>query len=93
MLGGLGDVGGCGVACVTFGVMFKKDLNPTYTAQILIREHMTGCARIVDATFAMTSPVSLKSEHRPMLLRAKKSSIRRVPMLYPIFSSCLFTSA
>lgn len=30
VLGGLGDDGGCGAACVIFGVIFKKDLNPTY---------------------------------------------------------------
>lgn len=36
-------------------------------------------------TLAMISAVSRKSWHLPMLERAKKSSIRRTPMLYPLW--------
>jgi len=43
-------------------------------------------------TLATTSPTSLKSVHLPRLDFARKSSISRVPILYPIFSSCLLTS-
>ena len=69
------------------GVMFKNDLKPT------LKYYQNDKLDDKDLiTFAITSPTSRKSEHRPKELRAKKSSISRVPMLYPIFSSCLFTS-
>lgn len=87
----LGRPGGAdvGVACVTFGMIFKKDLNPTWKIYI---EHYASQTDQTQ-TFATTSPTSLKSAHRPIPLLAKKSSIILVPILYPIFSSCLLTSA
>lgn len=69
---------GIGPECTTAGVMLRKDLNPTYT------EQLRACSIVVEGvrlTFATTSPTSLKSEQRPIALRARKSSMRRVPML------------
>lgn len=82
-----GDGGG---AWTTPGVIFKNVLNPTYFEVSDIRSFHYDIDR---HTFAITSPTSLKSEHLPIPERARKSSMRRVPMLYPIFSSCLFTSS
>lgn len=90
LAGLLGGADG-GMLCVTLGAMFKKDLKPTYLDSLEV--YLYKIARSEWSTLAITSPVSLKSLHLPRLDLARKSSINRVPMLYPIFSSCLLTSS
>ena len=45
---------------------------------------------ILNATLDITSPVSRKFAQFDTPLLAKNSSIRRIPILYPIFSNCWF---
>ena len=66
--------------CVTAGLMFKNDLKPTYEMHVLSETELAWDNSVL-RTFATTSPTSLKSAHRPMLLFARKSSMRRVPIL------------
>ena len=77
--GGRGDDGGGGAPCVTVGEMFRNDLKPTFFRDK--RGHTDEDEERSSSTFATTSPTSLKSEQRPRFDLARKSSIRRVPML------------
>lgn len=78
-----GDGGG-GAACTTVGVMFRNDLNPTWiqvTMHVVKPSIEEYSYKNYHRTLATTSPTSLKSAQRPIALRARKSSISRVPML------------
>jgi hypothetical protein len=78
------------VQLVTVGVMLRKILNPTWEeAGVSYRTALLGNGLL---TLAIVSAVSLKLAQEPVFDFARKSSIRRCPMLYPILSSWRFTS-
>ena len=74
---------------VIVGVMLRKILKPTYSQDISLRRVYR---RLGGATFEIISETSLKLVQAGALDLARKSSISRMPMLYPMRSSCLLTS-
>lgn len=76
------------------GVMLRKVLNATYIIKSIsplpslsapgVRAQMT--IESSSLTLDTTSAVSANVEHRCNPVRARKSSIRRVPILYPLHS-------
>lgn len=66
------------------GVMSRNDLNPTcggQTTRLGQSGERQNIGEMLRLTLEMTSAVSRKSVHLGMDVRAKKSSINRVPML------------